>query len=331
MSEAVATQTSFDYGSLDATTRREVIAARNRCRGLEQSLGAGILAMGKELRFVRERLDGKGQFPAWLKTEFGWSQSTAYNYMSVAEVFGDFPTVGKIAPRALYALASGSTPQEIRDQFVAQAERGEVVTHKQVKEAIEALEPDNYSPRDSEADQFWCDECGQLFTESCWHCAGCDQHWQAALNSCPDCGNPQTGVIESRAEELSALRTQSKAQPLASRPEQPHPKIIDVETGEIIDPEEEEEDELWHEQRRPLARRPERLEVKRQTPQDIALIAARNERVELERMRDETHRNLKAVEGIDYGQLDARTQDEWRGCLELARSIVWAMERYLSE
>ena len=30
MSEAVATQTSFDYGSLDATTRREVIAARNR-------------------------------------------------------------------------------------------------------------------------------------------------------------------------------------------------------------------------------------------------------------------------------------------------------------
>jgi hypothetical protein len=62
--------------------------------------------------------------------EFGWSDSTAQNYMNVAR---KFPTLGDmtgltIDATALYVLSAPDVPQAARDQAVAQAESGKHVT-----------------------------------------------------------------------------------------------------------------------------------------------------------------------------------------------------------
>ena len=54
----------------------------------------------------------------------------ARNFMRVAEVFESVNfTDLDIQPSALYALASGTVPEAVRDEFVARAESGERVTH----------------------------------------------------------------------------------------------------------------------------------------------------------------------------------------------------------
>jgi hypothetical protein len=53
--------------------------------------------------------------------------------MRVATVFGENPQIVGFAPSALYALASGTVPDEVREEFIERAEAGEYVTHKDVK------------------------------------------------------------------------------------------------------------------------------------------------------------------------------------------------------
>ena len=60
----------------------------------------------------------------------GLGRSTANNFMRVAEAFGGGNVQFlDISPTALIALASGTVPESVRDEFVARAEAGERVTH----------------------------------------------------------------------------------------------------------------------------------------------------------------------------------------------------------
>ena len=53
-------------------------------------------------------------------------ESMAYNFMQVADKFGSkVPIIGNLAPTALYALASPSTPEPVREAAIAKAEAGE--------------------------------------------------------------------------------------------------------------------------------------------------------------------------------------------------------------
>ena len=55
---------------------------------------------------------------------------TAYRFMQVAAAFKSLKLRDlDIQPSALYALASGTVPEAVRDEFVARAESGERVTH----------------------------------------------------------------------------------------------------------------------------------------------------------------------------------------------------------
>jgi hypothetical protein len=56
--------------------------------------------------------------------------------MAVARTFPEIRNDCAFELRALYALTGDDVPVEIRDEFLAQAERGEVVTYEQVKEAL---------------------------------------------------------------------------------------------------------------------------------------------------------------------------------------------------
>jgi hypothetical protein len=92
--------------------------------------------VGNDLLAVKETLP-HGQFLPWLKAEFGWSERTAQNFMSVAEQFksakiADLP----IQPSAAYLLAAPSVPDEARQKAVEKAEAGEEITFATAKEIV---------------------------------------------------------------------------------------------------------------------------------------------------------------------------------------------------
>src|SRR5262249_14424962 len=71
------------------------------------------------------------------KAEFGWSERTAQNFMSVAERFksakiADLP----IQPSAAYFLAAPSVPDEARQKAVEKAEAGQEITTAVAKEIV---------------------------------------------------------------------------------------------------------------------------------------------------------------------------------------------------
>ena len=129
----------FDYGKLDTETRIFIRQKTSEIYGLMRDVVSRVMDLGRKLIEVREAIyanpDG-GTFNAWLRTEFEWSDSAAYQYMRVAEKFADNPEIGNVAPSALYLLASPRVPEEVRQDVLDKAAGGEVVTRKDVVKAV---------------------------------------------------------------------------------------------------------------------------------------------------------------------------------------------------
>lgn len=129
----------FDYNSLDQSHRSIVQQHTSEIRELLRRSAQDVWKIGQRLSDVRSRLK-YGQFLTWLKTEFGWSQRTAYNFINVYETFGDrfakLATVD-IATSVLYQLAAPSVPEELRTQVLQAAEKGVPITNKTVRSAIQ--------------------------------------------------------------------------------------------------------------------------------------------------------------------------------------------------
>jgi hypothetical protein len=133
---------SFDYAVLALENRTVVQQRTKEIRQRLRRAAQDIWEIGQNLVDVRSRLK-HGQFEAWLKAEFGWSHRTAYNFINVYEAFGNpakFAGID-IAASALYLLATPSTPQNIRDQFVQRARAGEKITYKNVRNALKEAKP----------------------------------------------------------------------------------------------------------------------------------------------------------------------------------------------
>lgn len=125
----------FDYDALDGTTRAVVLEARDRINGLIRRTGEALIEIGRWLITVKAAL-AHGQFGPWIDAEFGWSQDTAERFIKVAKAFADFPQIAEFQPSALYALASGTVPDEIRREFVDRAAAGEVITYRDVRDYL---------------------------------------------------------------------------------------------------------------------------------------------------------------------------------------------------
>lgn len=126
----------FDYSPLEAKVAEKVRSAAEAIRQQLQNTLVSAIKIGQELLAVKETLE-HGQFLPWLQAEFGWSQRTAYNFMSVAERF----EVARIAnlqipPTAAYLLAGPSVPDEARQVAVEKAEAGEEITTAVAKEIV---------------------------------------------------------------------------------------------------------------------------------------------------------------------------------------------------
>jgi len=138
LNERSQLSTFFDYDSLDQDNRLVIQQHTGEIRKRLRRSAQDVWEIGQRLADVRSRLK-YGQFLTWLKTEFGWSQRTAYNFINVYETFGDrfakLATVD-IATSVLYKLAAPSVPEELRTQVLDAAEAGKKITHKSIQSAI---------------------------------------------------------------------------------------------------------------------------------------------------------------------------------------------------
>lgn len=123
---------SFDYGLLKPAEREAVQEHTGEIRSLARRAAEDVVEIGQRLTEVKGVL-GHGQFGTWVNCEFGWSYPAAARFMQVAEAFKSINLRDlQIAPSALYALASGSTPEPIRQEFIQRAEAGEPIARKDV-------------------------------------------------------------------------------------------------------------------------------------------------------------------------------------------------------
>jgi hypothetical protein len=126
----------FNYELLETKLADKLRNAADRIRERVKKTVEDIIEVGNDLLAVKEALP-HGQFLPWIKAEFGWSERTAQNFMSVAEQFksakiADLP----IQPSAAYLLAAPSVPDEAREKAIEKAEAGEEITFAAAKEIV---------------------------------------------------------------------------------------------------------------------------------------------------------------------------------------------------
>ena len=126
----------FDYSPLDTNIAEKARSTAERIRERLKKTLEDLIGVGSDLLEVKEALP-HGQFGAWLKAEFGWSERMAQNFMSVAErfksaKFAELP----IQPSAAYMLAAPAVPDEARQVAIEKAEAGEEITFSAAKEIV---------------------------------------------------------------------------------------------------------------------------------------------------------------------------------------------------
>jgi Protein of unknown function (DUF3102) len=111
-----------------------------RIRTLLNAAGTCIIEAGLQLIEAKKQCD-HGKWLPWLEREFNWKESTAKNLMQIATAFsnrqhvGDLPALD-IPMRALLALSKPGVPQEVRDEAIEKAEKGEKITIKKAEEMV---------------------------------------------------------------------------------------------------------------------------------------------------------------------------------------------------
>jgi hypothetical protein len=136
--ELVVVSQGFDYAPLEVQVAERVRSSAEKIRSTVQKTIEDIIVVGQELLTVKEAV-GHGHFGSWLRAEFGWTERTAQNFMSVAERFGANPKLISdltIQPTAAYLLAAPSAPDEARQQAIERAEAGEEITTSVAKEIL---------------------------------------------------------------------------------------------------------------------------------------------------------------------------------------------------
>jgi Protein of unknown function (DUF3102) len=135
--QPAATATAgFDYAALPPADAEDLRDRAGRLRGLFKKLSANIIAIGRDLIEVKDRL-AHGQFENWIERELGVGIRAAQYYMAVARFTdGKSETVALLPPSTLRILAAKSAPSKIVDQVIARAASGDIVADVAVKTMI---------------------------------------------------------------------------------------------------------------------------------------------------------------------------------------------------
>ena len=128
----------FDYDALTLSNDERFVLKGCRQR-IVATLGAAFISAGKELLDAKQLIQEKcprGTWSKWLKGSLSVSESTARNWMDSASWAAECPTVGVMAPGALYLGAAA--PTEVQAQIVKRLEGGEPVKAIDIKQMIAA-------------------------------------------------------------------------------------------------------------------------------------------------------------------------------------------------
>ena len=87
----------FNYDLLETKLADKVRTAADRIRERVQKTVEDIIEIGNDLLAIKEALP-HGQFLPWLRAEFGWSERSAQNFMSVAEQLDLLHDKGEAVP-----------------------------------------------------------------------------------------------------------------------------------------------------------------------------------------------------------------------------------------
>jgi hypothetical protein len=158
MTTELDTTTTFDYLTLSVETRRLVGRRVGEIKGLFGTMMHNAVQIGEKLIDVRARLqEEEASFSGWVAAELGWSRSQAYNFIRVAERFGDRPNFAQldIATSALYLLAQPSTPEPAVEEALARAEAGERVTYTEAKAIVAQHKAPEAEPEPEETPIGW--------------------------------------------------------------------------------------------------------------------------------------------------------------------------------
>jgi hypothetical protein len=137
LSPALSDSSSFEYGSLPADLAATAKASAHAVLEGMQNLKDSYIIIGTHLREMKDKLP-HGRFGAWLEFELGMKDKTAQNYMNAADHLGQNPNDVSLPPSVIYALASPSTPEEVKQQVKKQLAAGMIPKASEVKAAIKA-------------------------------------------------------------------------------------------------------------------------------------------------------------------------------------------------
>jgi hypothetical protein len=146
---------TFDYSLLRAETALRVRASADRIREKVRRSLEDIIHIGMDLAKAKALL-GHGMFGKWLRAEFGWSERTAVNFLSVAEQFGPKTEIIAdlaIQPTAAYLLAAPSVPEKAREIAIRRAEAGERITTIVARQIVASTRQVQFEPRLQTLDQ----------------------------------------------------------------------------------------------------------------------------------------------------------------------------------
>src|SRR5947209_6598139 len=85
--ELVPVSPGFDYSPLEPKVAGELREKAAKIRERVRRTLEEIIEVGKDLLAVKDALP-HGQFGPWMKSEFGWAERMAQNFMAVAQAFG---------------------------------------------------------------------------------------------------------------------------------------------------------------------------------------------------------------------------------------------------
>jgi Protein of unknown function (DUF3102) len=128
----------FNYTGLSPA---EAKVAREAAGRIKICLNTSVIKVGEDLIAVKDTLK-HGQYGAWLRAEFGFSERAAQRYMRAARLARKSDMVSDLAPTALYALSAPSTPKSVRKDVVQRLERGERLTSNDISKLIRQKKDD---------------------------------------------------------------------------------------------------------------------------------------------------------------------------------------------
>lgn len=131
---------AFDYEALPVPDRTALRLAADRIRDRTGRIRSDLVAIGRELLGVKDRLD-HGAFAAWCQVEAGIEPRSAQRYMQAARLVGSLPepardTVTHLPPSTLYKLAAPSAPAEVVKEVVEAATNGTALPAERIQQRL---------------------------------------------------------------------------------------------------------------------------------------------------------------------------------------------------